>query len=216
MEEPMRPFSWTGIKRRVVISLLATTVTIAFCLVFIGRPPFGASTGAPFLRHPLDPLTKDELITTVAVLKKSGKLMPDSRFVTIYLKEPPKEQVIADIAARRTKRAAFVLIYNWATRATSESVVDPGRQELVSWKDLEPNDPPLRMVIINRLEEVVKADARWQEAARKRGVSDFSRVSILPQIGEGQKLPDKGGDRFIGAFCFLRDDTSSSPILAGL
>jgi len=212
----MRPFSWTGIKRRVVISLLATTVTIAFCLVFIGRPPFGASTGAPFLRHPLDPLTKEELLTTVAVLKKSGKLMPDSRFATIYLKEPPKDQVIADIAASRAKRAAFALLYNWTTRMTSEAVVDLGRQELVSWKDLEPNDPPLRLVIINRLEEVVKADARWQESARKRGVSDFSRVSIIPQMGEGQKLPDRGGDRFIGAFCFLRDDTSSVPIMRGL
>ncbi|HEY9434756.1 MAG TPA: tyramine oxidase [Blastocatellia bacterium] len=168
------------------------------------------------MRHPLDPLTKEELITTVAVLKKAGKLMPDSRFATIYLKEPPKDQVIADITAGRIRRGAFALVYNWATRAPSESVVDLGRQELVSWKDLEPNDPPLRVVIINRLEEVVKADARWQKSVRKRGVDDFSRVSVLPQIGEGQKLPVRDGDRFIRAFCFLRDDTSSVPIMTGL
>jgi primary-amine oxidase len=212
----MRPCGRMGIKGRVVVSLLTATATIAFCLVFTGWSSFGASTGAPSLRHPLDPLTKEELITTVAVLKKAGKLMPDSRFATIYLKEPPKDQVIADITASRIRRGAFALVYNWATRAPSESVVDLGRQELVSWKDLEPNDPPLRVVIINRLEEVVKADARWQESARKRGVSDFSRVSILPSIGEGQKLPDQRGDRFIGAFCFLRDDTSSDPIMRGL
>ena len=142
--------------------------------------------------------------------------MPDSRFATIYLKEPPKDQVIADITAGRIRRGAFALVYNWATRAPSESVVDLGRQELVSWKDLEPNDPPLRVVIINRLEEVVKADARWQKSVRKRGVDDFSRVSVLPQIGEGQKLPVRDGDRFIRAFCFLRDDTSSVPIMTGL
>jgi Cu2+-containing amine oxidase len=120
------------------------------------------------------------MITAVSVLKKSGKLMPDSRFATIYLKEPPKGQIIADIKDSLTKRAAFALLYNWATRVTSESIVNPGQQELVSWKDLEPNDPPLRVVIIMRLEEVVKADARWKEAAQKRGISDFSRVSILP------------------------------------
>src|SRR5215510_15912134 len=125
----MRPFSRMRIKRRAIISLLATTVTIALCMVFISRSPFGASAGAPALRHPLDPLTKEELITTVAALKKSGKLTPDSRFATIYLKEPPKEQVIADITASRAKRAAFALIYNWATRTPSEAVVDPGRQE---------------------------------------------------------------------------------------
>ncbi len=212
----MRPFSWMGIKGRLIISLLATTVTSAFLLVLMDSSSFDASTKAPSLRHPLDPLTKEELITTLSVLKKSGKLMPDSRFATIYLKEPPKGEILADIKANLSKRAAFALLYNWATRVTSESVVNLGKQELVSWKDLEPNDPPLRAVIIMRLEEVVKADARWKEAAQKRGIRDFSRVSILPQIGEGQKLPDRGGDRFVGAFCFLRDDTSSAPIMEGL
>jgi primary-amine oxidase len=167
-------------------------------------------------RHSLDPLTKEEIVATVAVLKKEGKLMPDSRFATIYLKEPPKEQVIADVKAARAKRAAFALLYNWATRVTSEAVVNLDQQKLGSWKDLEPNDPPLRVVIIMRLEEVVKADTRWKEAARKRGIRDFSRVSILPQLAEGQKLQVRDGDRFAQAFCFLRDDTSSEPIMTGL
>src|SRR5262249_51294000 len=99
---------------------------------------------------------------------------------------------------------------------TSEAVVGLGQYELISWKDLEPGEPPLRVVIINRLEEVVKRDARWQEAARKRGVNDISRVSILPSIAEGMKLPDRDGDRFIRAFCFLRDDASPVPIMTGL
>ena len=30
--------------------------------------------------------------------------MPDSRFATIYLKEPPKDQVIADITAGRIQK----------------------------------------------------------------------------------------------------------------
>src|SRR5262245_6351034 len=212
----MRSSSWMEISSHVVTTILATTVGIALCLSFTGCSSSDASTGAPSLRHPLDPLTKEEIITAAAVLKRSGKLTPDSRFATLYLKEPPKEQVIADTRAGRTRRAAFALLYNWATRVTSESVVNLDQQELVSWKDLEPNDPPLRAVIINRLEEVVKADARWQEAARKRGVSDFSRVSILPSIGEGQKLPDRSSDRFIGAFCFLRDNISSDPVMRGL
>ena len=105
----MRPYGLMGIKGRVVVSILAATATIAFSLVFTGWSSFGASTWAPSLRHPLDPLTKEELITTVAVLKKAGKLMPDSRFATIYLKEPPKDQVIADITAGRIRRGAFAL-----------------------------------------------------------------------------------------------------------
>ena len=171
---------------------------------------------APSSRHPLDPLTKDELITTTNILKASGKLLPDSRFATIYLKEPPKDDVLSDLTTGRIRRSAFAVVYHWSTGIISEAVVDLVEKELKSWKDLEPNDPPLRLVIIRRLEEVVKADARWQEAARKRGIRDFSRVSILPQIGEGQKLDLRDGDRFAGAFAFLRDDASADPVIAGL
>ena len=85
---------------------------------------------APSSRHPLDPLTKDELITTTNILKASGKLLPDSRFATIYLKESPKDDVL------------FAVVYHWSTGIISEAVVDLVEKELKSWKDLEPNDPP--------------------------------------------------------------------------
>jgi Cu2+-containing amine oxidase len=123
----MRPYGRMGIKGRVIVSILAATATIAFSLVFTGWSSFGVSTGAPSLHHPLDPLTKEELITTVAVLKKAGKLMLASRLATIYLKEPPKDQVIADITAGRIRRGAFALAYNWATRAPSESLTNCSR-----------------------------------------------------------------------------------------
>src|SRR5262245_46978350 len=167
-------------------------------------------------QHLLDPLTRDEISTTVAVIRESGKLAPDVRFATIYLREPSKDQVLADLAAGRSRRSAFALLYNWVTRVTSEVVVDLSKRELASWKDLEPNEPPLRSVIINRLNEVVKADPRWQEAARKRGIEDFSRVSVLARMLEAQKLRERDGDRIVGAFCFLRDDASELPIMTNV
>jgi hypothetical protein len=48
----MRPYGRMGIKGRVIVSILAATATIAFSLVFTGWSSFGASTGAPSLRHP--------------------------------------------------------------------------------------------------------------------------------------------------------------------
>jgi hypothetical protein len=58
-----------GIKGRVVVSILAATATIAFSLVFIRWSSFGASTGAPSLRHPLDPPTQEELIKILPAFK---------------------------------------------------------------------------------------------------------------------------------------------------
>jgi primary-amine oxidase len=203
-------------QRRAARLLLLLVVLGILALVFAARLSVGPSAQAPPLLHPLDPLTKDEITAAVVVLKESGKLAPDVRFATIYLKEPPKEQVLADLAAGRARRVAFALLYNWATRVTSEVVVDLIKREVISWKDLEPNDPPMRSVIINRLEEVVKAEPRWQQAARRRGIDDFSRVSILGQFQEAQKLPERNGDRFIRAFSFLRDDASETPVMTGL
>ncbi len=206
----------TSVQRYTGALLLTIALTGACALAFARLAPLHASAKTPGARHPLDPLTKEEIAGAIAALKKAGKLASETRFVTIYLKEPPKDQVIADVAAGRAKRSAFTLLYNWATRVVSEAVVDTGQYELLSWKDLEPGEPPLRVTIINRLEEVVKADRRWQEAARRRGVNDISRVSILPQLSEGMKLPVRDGDRFINAFCFLRDDASASPIMTRL
>jgi len=195
--------------------LIAVILAAIFPLLYMTRQSFGPSAQAS-QRHPLDPLSRDEVTATVTVLKDAGKLAPETRFASIYLKEPPKEQVVADVTAGRARRAAYALLYNWTTRVTSEAVVELGQRELVFWKDWEPSDPPARSVIINRLQEIVKADARWQQAARRRGIDDFSRVSILPELGEGQRLREQNGDRFTGAFSFLRDDASAVPAIMGL
>src|SRR6185295_16531534 len=119
---------------------LALLAIVALILVL--RPWVVPSAQSPSLQHPLDPLTREEIESAVAVIKASGKLTSDVRFATIYLKEPSKGQVVADISARRSTRAAFALLYNWSTRVTSEVVVDLNKRSLVSWKDWDPNEPP--------------------------------------------------------------------------
>src|SRR5262249_28950204 len=142
----------------------------------------------PLRVHPLDPLTRPEIATVVTVLKSAGKISSDTRFGTIYLKEPPKSQVKADIAEGRAHRAGFALLYNWATGISSEAVVDLERRTVVSWNDLQPDDPPQRHITIERVNEIVRADGRWQAVAQKRGFKDLSQVAILAGVGELRKL----------------------------
>jgi primary-amine oxidase len=166
--------------------------------------------------HPLDPLTRPEIATVVAVLKNTGKVSPDTRFATIYLKEPPKSQVMEDITAGRARRSGFTLLYNWATGVASEAVVDLERRAVISWNDLQPDDPPQRHITIERVDEIVRADGRWQAVAQRRGFKDLSQVAILARVGELRKLEQRNGDRFVGAIFFLRNEASATPFIPGL
>src|SRR4029450_11843824 len=47
---------------------------------------------APATKHPLEPLRKEEITTTVEVLKASGKVSDGSRFPIIVLHDPPKDE----------------------------------------------------------------------------------------------------------------------------
>jgi len=45
-------------------------------------------------RHPLEPLTEEEIRAAVAVVRAQGRLSERARFPTVALLEPTKEQVL--------------------------------------------------------------------------------------------------------------------------
>ncbi len=62
------------------------------------------------VRHPLEPLTVDEIAATVAILRRERDLGPRVRFVNITLHEPPKDVVLAFEATGSGEREAFVIL----------------------------------------------------------------------------------------------------------
>jgi primary-amine oxidase len=129
--------------------------------------------------HPLDPLSKDELASTVAVLKDAGKVADSTRFVLIHLHEPPKEKVIAYRPGQTLPRQAFAVLYDWASNTTSEAIIDLDTKKLLSWKDVPKVQPGILPGDDHRkTAEIVRADRRWREAMTKRGVKDVEKVTI--------------------------------------
>ncbi len=146
--------------------------------------------------HPLDPLSKDELTTAAAVLKDAGKVADSNRFVLIHLNEPPKKDVLAYRPGAPVSRQAFAVLYDWTANTTSEAIVDLSGKKLVSWK----NVPGVQPAILpeddhKRTAEIVRADAGWREAMKKRGIKDVEKVIILgypigayaPEIADGSR-----------------------------
>lgn len=130
--------------------------------------------------HPLEPLTADEVAAASALLTELRGLTPTARFVFVSLHEPPKAALLAWAPGDPVDRCAEIVLYDRGTRTTSEAVVSLTRRELVSWRDRPGVQPPITAEEFTSTEDIVRADPRWQEAMRARGVTDFSLAMIDP------------------------------------
>jgi primary-amine oxidase len=131
--------------------------------------------------HPLEPLSGEEIEAASALLKRAAGLSDAVRFVFVTLAEPAKADVLAwQPGTPPPPRRAFVVLRDRDRRMTCEAVVDLGDGTLVSYRDVEGVQAPIMGEEFFACEETVRADPRWQEAMRKRGVTDFDLAMIDP------------------------------------
>jgi primary-amine oxidase len=131
--------------------------------------------------HPLEPLTADEIAAAAGLLRESRNLGPTARFVFVTLHEPAKADLVAwtpDSAP--IPREAHIVLYERSERATYEAVVSLTAGEVVSWRAVEGVQAPIMAEEFMACEQIVQADPRWQEAMRRRGVTDFSLTMVDP------------------------------------
>jgi primary-amine oxidase len=169
--------------------------------------------------YPLDPLSRQEIVGTMAALTMKQKIHAASRIGTITLHEPSKDDVLAWLATDSpAPRAASVMLYDWSTGVASTGVVDPRRHEILSWTDQPAADPPIFAVAIARATEVARADPRFRAAMARRGYTDLSRIRVEPQVGSDYRLPMRNGDRAVAAGVFDQDalDMGTSRGLSGV
>ena len=89
-------------------------------------------------RHPLDPLTADEVQAASTILKKERGLDSGHRFVYIMLNEPAKKDVLAWTPGNgnQVDRQAFVVIRDRANRKNIEAVVSLSKEKVLSWDNI--------------------------------------------------------------------------------
>jgi primary-amine oxidase len=132
------------------------------------------------VRHPLEPLTAQEIETVSQILKRDRGLADSARFVYVTLREPAKDVVLKYQPGEAFEREAHVLIRERAERTSYEAVVSLTAGEVRLWRELPGVQPPVMLEEFLATEEAVRKDPRWQEAMRRRGITDFDMVMVDP------------------------------------
>lgn len=124
--------------------------------------------------HPLPPLSSDELAATTALVRADQRCPAGVWFASVDLVEPTKSLVLAQGSVPRRSLATLL---DPVGRQTLEVEVDLDRRQVTSWRPVD-GQPPILLEEYGVLTELVRADARWQEAMRRRGFSDFTKVMV--------------------------------------
>jgi primary-amine oxidase len=141
----------------------------------------GTSQDQPRLPHPLEPLAEDEVRTATAIVRAHPGFADGSTFVSVVLREPGKAG-LADYErdGQRPARESMVILYDRSARLVTEAVVSLTDGKIRAWQPVPGVRPKTSRREFKAAVDAVKADPRWQEAMRSRGVSDFTHVEVQP------------------------------------
>src|SRR5579871_5167375 len=123
--------------------------------------------------HPLTPLTAPEIQNAVGIFRRSGQMPANGRFSLIVLDEPPKDLVLKGSAL---PRRAFAVIYDRGANRTFEGIADLSAGKVASWKEVPGAQPPVGENDSIIADRIVRADPRWPECLRARGIRDPNSV----------------------------------------
>lgn len=131
--------------------------------------------------HPLEPLSADEVAEAARLLRDARGLGPSARFVFVELHEPAKAAVLAwSPGDEPLPREAHVVLYERGERTTYDAVVSLTDREVRSFTAVPGVQAPIMDEEFTSCEKIVQADPRWQQAMRRRGVTDFELTMIDP------------------------------------
>jgi primary-amine oxidase len=160
--------------------------------------------------HPLEPLTADEIAAAVAVLRDERSLPETVRFSYVALDEPGKEELESFTMGTSIERRAAAVLIDRATGNVSEAVVSLSDHRVSSWRDVEDVQPALLFEDCLDAIIAVKEDPRWQEAMRRRGITDFEHIQLDPWPAGRFGLDVETGRRLTRVLSYLRHDEADN------
>jgi primary-amine oxidase len=155
--------------------------------------------------HPLDPLTADEIARVARTVRTHFEWGEDLRVETIDLEEPSKEVVRAFSPGMPIERIARFNIYRRGVMGVWQGRVDLAAGKVISQKFREDARAMVAVEEVLLIEKTVKADARFQEALRRRGLLDeLEFMCVDPWTVGDFGIAEEQGRRVLNCFIWMR------------
>lgn len=178
-----------------------------FSITLLWFLPLASTSLAADATHPLDPLNESEITRAVEVIRAAPGFPKQALFSTVVLNEPPKAEVLSFKPGAQFRREAFAIVLDRDKNRTFEAVVDLRGGKIISWKEVPGVQPLVFAGEYEAVPKIVKADARWREAMRRRGINDVEKVHIdVWAVGE-VSLQHTG--RLLRALPYMKDGRSN-------
>jgi primary-amine oxidase len=179
---------------------LRLTVLLCFFL-------FASAAQAAEATHPLDPLDAGEITSAVKILQAAPNFPKTALFSTVVLSEPPKAEVLNFKAGAKFRREAFAIVLDREKNKTFEATVDLRAGKILSWREIPGVQPLVLEGEYEVVEQLVKADARWQAAMKKRGFTNFDDIAV-DGWAVGQ-VADKFTGRLLRGLSYFKGDAAN-------
>jgi primary-amine oxidase len=154
--------------------------------------------------HPLDPLSAAEIERAWEILRAAQPLGPRVRVIFTMLHEPAKKVVFEHQPGDAVERIAFVVLVDSVPGRTYEATVSLSRGSVLSWDHVPGAQPAIVPDEFVDCEAAVRADPRWQEAMRRRGVTDLSLAMVDCWSAGNFGFPGDEGRRLVRALTWVR------------
>ncbi|WP_428483405.1 primary-amine oxidase [Rhodopila sp.] len=161
-----------------------------------------ATTAFP---HPLDPLSAAELTRAAQLIRDQFSWGDDLRVETIDLDEPPKHVVRAYTDGTPIQRIARFNIYRRGVMGVVSGKFDLSSGELLWQVFREDARAMVAIEEVLQIEKIVKANPRFQEALRRRGLLDHLDLMCVDPwtVGDFGHVIEQGR-RVLNCFIWMR------------
>lgn len=154
--------------------------------------------------HPLDSLTADEVLAVTRAVHKHADFGPKILFEAVELREPEKAEVRAFKPGNSLARFARATVFRSSGTGVWRLVISLADEQVVSVDHRPQARPMIQMEQFMAMEEIIKADPRFIEGCKKRGIDDLSLVCIDPWTAGNFGFPDEEGRHLCHTFAWLR------------
>jgi primary-amine oxidase len=159
----------------------------------------------------LDSLRVNEVAAVTAAVRAAPEFSALSdrvRFITIALRDPPKDVVLALLEQADVplpSREAEVVLLDQGTGLTHEVVVSIADEVIAEWRQREDVQPLAVVAELAEAENLVRLDPQFQAALQRRGVTDFETVQVDAWPAGNFGYDDEVGLRLARCVAFIRE-----------